>query len=582
MAGQVAGQLVRVAERERAASELAVARDTALEASRLKSEFLAMMSHEIRTPMNGVIGLNELLLGTRLDPHQRRLAEAAQLSGSALLGIINDVLDFSKIEAGELALEAVEFELRPVFDQVEATLAATAEDKGVDLAVDVAPDVPAWLVGDPTRLGQVVSNLVSNAVKFTPAGRVDVHVGVASVEGKTILLEVAVVDTGIGIDPAQLDRLFEPFRQADASTTRLHGGSGLGLAISRRLVTALGGDLRVSSVPGEGSRFWFTARFLQAVEDAGGTPVPDGAVVTAATDGVRPPGAALRETPAHVLVVEDNQVNQMVAAGLLSVLGYTAEVVDDGLAAVRRAREAEYDAILMDLRMPQIDGYAAARMIRDQEPQGCRVPIIAMTASAVEGEHERCLAAGMDDFITKPVSSSRLGEVLAAHLGRPSSAGPSGARNPNGSRPAQVPAGLAPRSAASGRSAGGRPPRPDPSRPAVELGRLEELDALGGGAVALVTRAVDKFVQSVPSTLTALRAALAAGAHSDLTDLAHRFRGSALNLGAVRVAELSLELELLGHAEAASRGPGLVEQLERAAAEAAAALTEHRLRRTAS
>ena len=390
-----------MADRELVAHQLAAARDAAMEASRLKSEFLATMSHEIRTPLNGVIGLNELLQRTALSDDQRRLAEGVQGAGRTLLGVINDILDFSKIEAGELELEEVDFEVRRILDQTAAILAESAGERGIGLSVSVEDDVPERLVGDPTRLGQVLSNLISNAIKFTSVGEVRVRAYVAGADPAGVLLGVEVTDSGIGIRQDQMDRLFEPFRQADASTTRTHGGTGLGLAISRQLVTAIGGDIGARSVPGEGSTFWFTARLSRSRPGVRRLEPAE----PRRSDGLR---------HGHVLLVEDNEVNQLVALGFLESLGYTADVAGNGEVAVACAADATYDAILMDLQMPVLDGFAATRQIRAAEGDR-RVPIIAMTASAFEGEREKCLAAGMDDFLTKPVDSTRLASVLRAH-----------------------------------------------------------------------------------------------------------------------------------------------------------------------
>ena len=540
---QVADQLGRVAERERAAEQLAAARDAAMEASRLKSEFLATMSHEIRTPLNGVIGLNELLQRTDLTDDQRRLAEGVQGAGRALLGVINDILDFSKIEAGELELEEVDFEVRRVFEQAWAILAESAHDKGIELSVEVEDGVPARLVGDPTRLGQVLSNLLSNAIKFTSFGRVVVRAYVDARDDDEVLLAVEVSDTGIGIRRDQLERLFEPFRQADASTTRTFGGTGLGLAISRQLVTAIGGDIGVRSEPGEGSTFWFTARYRLA---GNGRP------------GVRRleavhPGHGDDERQGHVLLVEDNEVNQLVAVGFLETLGYSADVAGNGEEAVAMATRAptRYDAVLMDLQMPVLDGFAATRQIRAAETAGRRVPIIAMTASAFEGEREKCLAAGMDDFLTKPVDRVRLSSVLRAH------AAPGGAQ-PLPEAPEPVPEPVS-------ESAAGGTPLLDPSR-------IEELLEMGEGAAVLVKRAVDNFVSRTPETLAELHAAVVACDAEALRAGAHKLKGSALNLGALRVAEVSLALEELGREGSPAEGSPLLDDLEESLHDAAVAL----------
>ena len=533
MVGQIADQLGRVAERESASRALAAARDAAMEASRLKSQFLATMSHEIRTPMNGVIGLNELLLRTELDGHQRRLASGMQLAGRTLLGLINDILDFSKIEAGELELEVVDFDVREILEEVTAILDGTARDRQVDLRVDVDAGVPQRLVGDPTRLRQVLSNLVSNAVKFTEGGDVRVVVRTASEGPDGLVLRVEVSDTGVGMTEEQVARLFEPFRQADASTTRTFGGTGLGLAISKQLVTALGGDIGVRSALGRGSRFWFTARFAGADESRPTTALREG----------RGSGAGDEERRSgHVLVVEDNDINQLVALGLLEALGYTADVASHGAEAVRMARSSHYDAVLMDVQMPGMDGYAASRLIRHAEGDGPRVPIIAMTASAIEGERERCLEAGMDAFLTKPVDTDRLESLLRTHAHQPQEEPLMDAE-------------------------------PD-SLPALDTTRLEELDALGERAMLLVDRAVDNFVRGLPETVSVLREAAVRGDQDELRATAHRFRGSALNLGAARVAEVALAVELWEDDTLTGVLP-LLDVLEHEGADATAALREY-------
>ncbi|HSE08085.1 MAG TPA: response regulator [Nocardioidaceae bacterium] len=669
MIDQVAVQIGRVAEREEAAKELAAARDGAMEASRQKSEFLATMSHEIRTPLNGVIGLNDLLLRTELDAHQQRLASGAQIASRALLGVINDILDFSKIEAGKLELENVEFEVRPVFDQVASVLGESARGKGLELLVSCHPDVPELLKGDPTRLAQVLTNLGSNAVKFTEQGEVFIRATAEKTRDGGTLMRVEVSDTGVGVDPDKREHIFDPFSQADASTTRRYGGTGLGLAISSEIVAALGGEIGLESSPGEGATFWFTARFgsagsaptddalqrpraalagrrvlvvddnahnrlilsehlgrwdvraatapgavralqmMRSAHDAGerfdavlldmvmpecdgmqlaamvhadehlaGTPlimltssadaaaeelekagirecltkpVLAGDVLDAllrACDGApagrRTPKAATAapagrtsmpnsERP-RLLVVEDNPVNQLVALGILETLGYAADTADDGLEGVEAWKSGSYAAVLMDVQMPRLDGYAATRTIRDLEPEGERIPVLAMTAAAVEGEREKCLAAGMDDFLSKPVDPEALGAVLRRWL------------SPDGREPTAT---VTTR---------------DPHEGVLDHDRLDMLRDLDPGNTSYLDKAIANFVARVPESVHAIRTATAAHDHDGLTQAAHRLKGSALNLGLPTVGHLAHELEMLGDSGSTTGAGDVLADLEAA------------------
>ena len=492
-------------------------RQAAHETSRVKSELLANVSHELRTPLNGVLGMARLLLDTSLNGTQREYAEIIRRSGRELLGVVDAILDFARAEAGRLELDQAELSPRRVVEEADV-----ARGKAPPLS---RPIGPATLRGDPGRLQQVLVNLLANAVKFTPQGTVVLRAGLAGIDSEAAVLRFEVADTGIGIDAATQARLFHPFVQADGSPARRYGGMGLGLALCRRIVSAMGGQISVRSEPGHGSTFSFTVRLARA------------AAASAA-------GPSKASSGGRVLVVEDNTVNQKVAVAMIESLGYGADAVGNGLEAVEACAGHAYDAILMDCQMPQMDGFKATAFIREREGGGRRTPIIALTASVTAEDRQRCLAAGMDDYLSKPVPREALASALRKWI-------------PTAGTPPTVEAAAAPSTL-------------PPSHP------LHVLEAHAGPRA--LAEVIDVFLQTIPRRLDDLRQAHRRGEGDAIRALAHSLKGASAQIGARAMADVCVQIDAAVRGGETSRISDLLTALEADYAVVSASLREERRR----
>ena len=548
-----------ITDRKRMEEELKQAKAAAEAANVAKSQFLASMSHELRTPMNAILGMTDLALQEPLSDRLRDYLQTARESGDLLLNLLNEVLDVSRIEAGRFELEATPFSPQQTVEQVVRTLRVRADEKGLALSCELAEDLPNLLVGDSLRLRQVLMNLIGNAIKFTPRGKIVVRVAVQGRRGATVSLKFSVSDTGIGIAPEHRERLFAPFTQADASTTRRYGGSGLGLTISKRLVDLMGGTIWLESQLGQGSTFHFTVTLPMARSSSTGYERQPAGREGASTQLATAPARGLR-----VLLVEDTPANQKLVHYLLSNRGHTVVVAENGRESLDRLTAEDFDVVLMDVQMPEMDGFQATAAIRVlPDVRKARIPIVAMTAHALTGDAERCLAAGMDSYLSKPID----GHELIALVERLS--GPESPTLEDGGQ-------LAREGAMPGTSAA-----QETSEPASEDAGTEAVFDVGE-AVRRCFNNLDMFQKMVgclfdesDPLVAQMMAAIEHNDAASLADTVHRLKGTVVYLGAKPAADVTLRIEQLAKAGDMPKAAEAIDELDRQLKHLKEALAPH-------
>jgi two-component system, sensor histidine kinase len=516
-------------QREKLTAQLRETTRAAQAAARAKSEFVAVMSHEIRTPMTGVLGMADLLMNADLPAKEREYVAGIRASGRHLLVLINDILDFSRIEAGKLDLETIDFGIPEVMEQVRSLLAPQAAERGLDLGFELDPDLPPMLRGDPTRLKQVLVNLVGNGLKFTHRGGVTIAVCHRASPNGPVRVRFEVKDTGIGIPAEKQTILFDAFSQADSSTTRQYGGSGLGLAICRQLVAAMGGEIGVESVTGLGSLFWFEIPMQPSDNTA--RPAAAGNVVAG--------------PPRRVLLVEDVELNQVLIAEMLRAYGHEVTLAVNGKEAVALAAREHFDLVLMDVQMPVMDGVEATRRIRGLPPPFGEVPVLALSANVIAAERERCLAAGMNFTLTKPVDWPQLFEAMARYGGP--------GKDAANDHAADVP----------GRTAAPRAATSIEADSPIDAAVLDKLRHLQGGTGDLTVKLAEIFTRDTGRRLDELRAAVKQADAASVARMAHAIKGSAANLGAHVMVRICAGIEVRAEQADLDTIPARIDELQR-------------------